>query len=175
MHGTSILRTRRSRASYGIVYPEIYKKAEHKGREIFKNSPDGKKYVTGRVRWFIKKGDIVGKDFNINPPHELVASFGNSDRTWEDVIVTSRYAPNFLPHYLDQGDCQEVCKFSSNLPPETLTTRRKYMAIGKKFLHGTYEVRVCVKQECLRFETWVNGAMVGSGETTGVLWEYSET
>jgi len=174
MHGTSILRTRRCRASYGIAFREIYNKTEHKGRDWVKDPIDGKKYVEGYIRWFILKGDIIQEGFERTIPHARVASFKTPATAWEDVVVTSKYESNSLPKYSDQGDCREVCKISSTSQPESLTPRRKYLAIGKKFLHGTYEVLGSVEHEHLKFETRVNGVLAGSGQTIGVPWEYSE-
>jgi hypothetical protein len=173
-HGTSILRTRRCRASYGIVFRELYNKAEHREREPVKDPLDGKKYVEGYIRWFIMKGDIIKEGFERTIPHVRVASFKNPTTAWEDIIVMSNYESNFLPKYSDQGDCREICKISSTSQAESWTLRRKYLALGNRFFRGTYEVRGFVEHEHLKFETRINGLLVGSGHTTDVPWEYRE-
>jgi hypothetical protein len=174
MHGTSILRTRRCRASYGIVLREIYNETEHGGRELVKDPIDGKKYVEGYIRWFILKGDIIQEGFERTIPHIRVASFKNPATTWEDIIVTSRYESNSLPKYSDKGDVREICKISSISQVESLIPRRRYFAMGKKFFHATYEVRGSVEHDHLKFETRINGLLVGSGRTTDIPWEYSD-
>ncbi|CZR58247.1 uncharacterized protein PAC_08138 [Phialocephala subalpina] len=172
LHGNSVLRTRRCRVSYGILRDEIYSKARHKGRETFKKPADDRKYVLGCIRWFIRRGDIIAEDFEIELEHSRIASFGNPDTDWEDTIVTSKLPRDRLPQYLGQGGCRVVCKISSNAEPNSLTSKRKYLALGKRFLYGTYEVRGSVEQDCLRFETRVNGMTVGEGQTPLVPWEH---
>jgi hypothetical protein len=177
LHGTSVLRTRRCRASYGILCHEIYNKIEHKGQEIYTNPANGRKYVTGHIRWFIKKGEEIAEDATkptIRLEHTRIATLGNPDTTWEDIIVTSRYSPDCLPKFYGQGDSRTVCTIRSNAHPNTLTSKRKYLALGRRFLYGKYEICGFAEQANLRFETRVNGLRVGEGQTPQVPWEYTQ-
>jgi hypothetical protein len=135
---------------------------------------DGRKYAVEHIRWFIKKGERIKEDEPIRIERRRTTSFGNPDRHWEDVIVTSKLPGDCLPQYLAQGDSRVVCKVTSPLEPDTLTSKRKYVALGRKFLQWKYDMLVFVEQEGLRFETRVNGEKVGECETLQVPWEYTE-
>jgi hypothetical protein len=135
---------------------------------------DGRKYAVGHIRWFIKKGDMIKEDKPIRLERRRTASFGNPDRSWEDVIVTSKLSHDCLPQYLGIGDSRIVCTITSNSNPDTLTSKRKYLALGKKFWEGKYEILVFVEQEGLRFETRVNGEKAGECQTLQMSWEYTE-
>jgi hypothetical protein len=172
LHGTSVLRTRRCRASYGILYHKSYNKTKDKGRAIYINPADGRKYVTDQIEWFIWKGQFIAEDAAIPKlPRERIASFGNSNTTWKDTIVISNLPRGRLPHYLGQEDSRIVCEITSTSELDTLTSKRKYMALGRKFLHGKYEICGFAEQENIRFESRVNGVKVGEGQTQ-VPWEY---
>jgi hypothetical protein len=174
LNGTSVFRTRRCRASYGIVRDEIYRKTEHKGRESYKNPVDGRKYAVGHIRWFIKKGERIKEDEPAKLDLTRTASFGNPDKSWKDVIVTSKLPPDCLPQYLGQGDSKDVCTVTSRPEPDTLTSKRNYLALGRKFLQWKYEMLVFMEQEGLRFETRVNGEKAGEYQTLQVSWVYTE-
>ena len=174
LYGTSVLRTRRCRASYGILRPEAYNKSGHKGHEPYLNPADNRKYVNGHIEWFIWKGDIIAEDEKLRMELTRIASFENPDTTWVDTIVTSKLPPDCLPRYLGEGDSRVACKIASDSQrvPDSLTSKRNYMAFGKKFLQGSYEIWGFLEQENIRFETMVNGVKVGAAQTLQVPWEY---
>lgn len=60
--GTSILKWRRCRASYGTLCRERYDKKIHVGRTVVADEITGKPYVTQSVSWFIKKVDSLTPD-----------------------------------------------------------------------------------------------------------------
>lgn len=171
LYGTSVLRNRHCRVSYGIVLNEVYKKNVHKDREIFIGPADGRKYVK-RIQWFIKKGYNISDD-PIRLDRTRIASFENPDTTWEDIIVTSKLPHDCLPEYLRQGDSRVVCQILSSSELGRLTSKRRYLALGRKYLRGEYEMIVFIEQENLRFETRVNGVKAGEGQITQVPWEYT--
>jgi len=171
LHGTSVLRTRRCRASYGILCDKIYDKVKHEAGRSYKNPADDKKYVEGHIQWFIKKGDVISEDAHIRLELSRIASFGNQETAWEDAIVTSNIHRDCLPQYSNQGDARRVCKILSKADPDALATRRKYW-FGKKFLYVKYGILAFVGQDNIRFETEVNGEKVGEGQTAQVPWEY---
>src|SRR5271168_1836798 len=101
LYGTSVLRIRRCRASYGILCNEIYNKTKHREREP-EILADNRKYVSGHIQWFIKKGDPIEEDIPIKLERPRITSIENPNTDWEDIIVKSNYKHNWLPPYLDQ-------------------------------------------------------------------------
>ena len=172
LYGTSVLRTRRCRASYGILYRKSYNKTEHKGRKIYIDPADGRKYVTDEIQWFIWKGQIIAEDALIKLPRERIASLEHANTTWIDTIVVSKLPHDLLPQYLDQGDSEIACKIPSKAESGMLTSKRKYWLVGTKVLHAKYEICSCAEQENIRFESRVNGVTIGEGQTSQVPWEY---
>ena len=101
-------------------------------------------------------------------------------KTWQDVVVISKLHPDCLPQHLGQGDSRQVCRLLSNLGQGAqtsgspgITTKRKYVFVGKKYLQVEYELRVFVEQESLRFEAIV-GEGEGESETVQAQWIYTE-
>ena len=174
LHGTSVLRTRRCRASYGVLGHEIYDKTKHKGQEIYKNPADGRAYVTGHIEWFICKGDIVEEGTITTLERTHITTLGNPDMTWTDIIVASKNSHKNLPKYMCHGDSWPVCTITSTSQPRSLTPKRKYWVAGKKFLYGRYNIQVSMEHENLRFETRGNGIPVTEGQTLRVPWVYSQ-
>lgn len=143
-------------------------------REPRKDPVDGRKYATDNIRWFIKRGDTIEENIPLKIDCERKAHFQNPNQSWVDTIVTSRQPPDCLPQFLGHGDSRPVCRVESRSGLDTLIPKRKYRIIGKKYLTGKYEMSVFVDEDDLKFETRVNGKLVGEYRTDQVLWDYAE-
>ncbi|KAI9768634.1 MAG: hypothetical protein M1840_004831 [Geoglossum simile] len=179
-YGTSVLRTRCCRASYGILQDEKYKKDKHEEQTPFKCPFNGKSYVPNRIYWIISKGKTINEDTPIK--HKIRRRIGLEDSSngWEDIVVISKFHPDCLPQYLDQGDSRPVCRLLSNLGqgsqapgPPGVTTKRKSL-IGKKYLQVDYELLVYFEQESLRFEVRVIGEEQGESKTVKAEWIFED-
>jgi len=96
----------------------------------------------------------------------LLSSDCPTKRQWRAFIVRSQMAREHLPTFFDQDDpkVQVVCQISSDLTPMPdtpgITTKRKYVIFGKKYLPIKYELSISIDQENLRF----GARMLLSGE-----------
>jgi hypothetical protein len=180
-HGTSVLRTRSCRASYGILFNDHYNKSKHPRQTPFKSPLDGKFYVRDQIDWFISKGETIREDVPIVRKYTRRVSFKDPNRTWRDTVVISKLPPDCLPQYLGQGDSREVCRILSDLGRDTqisnspaFATKRRFVAVGKKYLQMEYELSVFVENENLRFEVRVNGEEKSECQTVKPPWIYTE-
>ncbi|KAH6665977.1 hypothetical protein B0J14DRAFT_660111 [Halenospora varia] len=173
LHGTSVFRVRRCRASYGLLCDVIYNKAEHKDRKYFINEVDGRKYVRDQIQWFVKKDDKITEGKPIIRDRSRKTTSGNPDMTWTDKIVMSRYKPDCLPHYLGQGDSHALGEVRSTAEPDTLSVKRKY-SLGRKFLQGEYQVWIYLDGNNLTVETKVGDERTGLFSLPQVPLEFTQ-
>jgi hypothetical protein len=180
-YGTSVLRTRCCRASYGILQDEEYKKDKHEGLTPFKCPFNGKYYVRNRIYWIIYKGKTIKEDTPTK--HKIRRRIGleDSSKGWEDIVVTSKFHPDCLPQYLGQGDSKPVCQLLSDLGQGSrasgspgVTIKRKSV-LGKKYLQVEYELLVYVEQESLRFEVRIIGEEPGESKTVKAKWIFEDS
>jgi hypothetical protein len=180
-HGTSVLRTRSCRASYGVLFNDHYDKNKHSGRKPVKCPLDGKSYVTDQIDWFIYKGETIREDVPIVRKYTRRVSSKDLSKAWNDTIVVSKLPPDCLPNHLGQGDSREVCRIVSDLGQDMqvsnspgFTTKRKFVLVGKKYWQMEYELLVFVEQESLKFEIRVNGEGKSEQQTVTAQWIYTQ-
>ncbi|KAH8647598.1 hypothetical protein BGZ60DRAFT_227711 [Tricladium varicosporioides] len=170
IYGHSVIRTRRCRASYGILYNKIYNKYEHQDRESFTDSVDGRKYVENEVDWFLKKGQEIQEDTPIKFTRTHHISPKNPDNTWRITFVTSILPLELLLHHFDNHYVQPIRECVSTFELSSLTPRRRIPVIGKRFLQGKYEVEVTVDEDNLKIQIKVDGDLKGEFQVDNVLW-----
>ena len=116
--GQSVLGWRCCRASYGIVCKELYdkNKPSHIGREIRKDSKDGKAYVLRSVEWFVKKVRPLQSDSS--PHRALTVTRVNQSPSITQSSMNSReksilkkakqeyFPPRLLFHMMKKTCCQ---------------------------------------------------------------------
>ncbi|KAH8646469.1 hypothetical protein BGZ60DRAFT_535606 [Tricladium varicosporioides] len=176
--GTSVLRTRRCRASYGILYNKLYSKSKHANskREIFKDRVDGKKYVRDEIFWFVKKGDEIKDGVPIRFRRIRQIPTQSSEDTWEDTFVVCKtLPPELLTEYLGQGHVKKVAKIVSTSVPNSLSPKRTFPLVGKRFLRGYYEVQATVDEDDIKVQTSIDEDFTGECRFVKVPWEFSKS
>jgi hypothetical protein len=178
-HGTSVLPTRLSGTSYGILCSDRRDKIRHTGQPTVQNQLDGNKYIVNQIDWFIRKGETIRRDRPIRLKYSRLLGLNNPDKNWSAKVVRSRLEQDCLPEYLSRDDpeVEVICQIFSDLGPDTflrpdsagVTAKRKYV-VGKKFLHVEYEVFVFIEQETLRFETRMCGGETDKLHPLEVQW-----
>ncbi|KAF4632159.1 hypothetical protein G7Y89_g5966 [Cudoniella acicularis] len=175
LHGISVIR--RCQTSYGILYNKLYSSTEHKGRKYDTDPVDGKKYVQEEIHWFIETGQEIKDDAPIRLQLPRHTSLENPERTWTDTIVTSALPPDRLKRFATHhglGHSHVVAVVTSEYDPANLITKRTHKWVGRKFLHGEYEVRIVVDEDNLKIETRVDRNTTGQCEVPQVPWDFTE-
>jgi len=175
-HRTSVFRTRRARASYGILHDERYNKRKHLGQSPTKNPLDGNKYVRNQIDWLIRKGEDITEDEPIIRKYSRIFSPDHSDKSWSNGVVKSTLAPDKLPTFWNgNGDVELIYHITSDLGPSSdipgVTPKRKNL-VGKKLLLVNYELLTFLDPEDLRFETRVSGEAKNGHQVLGVEWTF---
>ncbi|KAK2801105.1 hypothetical protein FQN50_007832 [Emmonsiellopsis sp. PD_5] len=185
-HGHSMISTRSSRFSYGILYnkefsPSIYRRRPE-GLEI-----DGKYYLVDQIHWLLKRGDPVNHRKNISEKFTYVfpGNAGSSDITWTDSVVMSRAYPDSLPEAVNRGDTQIIWDIESRVSLQTIKKYSKPVKKKRFDLRPTkekphrndhviqYEVRLIIRSTYVKFEVWVGDVRVGYSDEILGVWQYS--
>ncbi|KAH6665971.1 hypothetical protein B0J14DRAFT_660106 [Halenospora varia] len=172
VYGNSVMRTRHSRASYGILFNKIYNKSEDKGRQTIRDPVDGKKYVKNEIYWFLEKGDEINEDIPARFSWSHRTTFENPNETWRDVFVSSRLPPELLPQQYDERHTKKIEEVISTAVAKNFTSKRTIPVVGKKFLEIKYDIQVAVDEDNLRIQTSINGALTGECRVVNVPWEF---
>ncbi|KAF2237112.1 hypothetical protein EV356DRAFT_496637 [Viridothelium virens] len=155
--GRSVLGWRCCRASYGIVCKELYDKHKpsHVGREIRKDSRDGKTYVLRSVEWFVKKGEPVSIDRPIEHDFMRKVDLEDSIRVFPTEVVVSYDEKDVLPNFSGPG-VQKLCDIESDLSSasekEFKEKNRRIWQFGQRYFQVKYQIKVIIGPADLRFE-----------------------
>ncbi|KAL9074642.1 MAG: hypothetical protein Q9157_004316 [Trypethelium eluteriae] len=175
--GRSVLGWRCCRASYGIVCKELYDKHKpsHVGREIRKDSRDGKTYVLRSVEWFVKKGEPVSIDRPIEHDFMRKVDLEDSIRVFPTEVVVSYDEKDVLPNFSGPGKCvQKLCDIESDLSSasekEFKEKNRRIWQFGQRYFQVKYQIKVIIGPADLRFELWFNGQKLSKDKPIKVEW-----
>ncbi|KAI9662318.1 MAG: hypothetical protein M1821_008485 [Bathelium mastoideum] len=176
--GQSVIGWRCCRASYGIVCKEIYDKQNpgHVGREIKKDSRDGKTYVLRSVECAEnKKGEPVSIDSPIKHEFMRKVDLADSIRAFPTEVVVSYDEKDQLPHFAgpDTG-VQRLCDIESDLSSadedEFKKKNRHLWQFGHAYYQVKYQIKVLIGPADLRFELWFNGKKLSKDKPIKVEW-----
>ncbi|KAH0542983.1 hypothetical protein FGG08_002671 [Glutinoglossum americanum] len=182
-HGVSILSTRCCRASYGILFNELYDRRKHSKQRMppRKGPTDRKEYAVDQIWWLILQGQTIKRDEAIGKRFYRIAE--NPNMVWKDTIAISRAPPERLPPSIYEGDAQKVCEITSDLSERVLISgmdgvkkkKQKVLGvgIGKDYWKIPHEVLVYVGSADLRFEIKFAGDVIGKKNEIPVKFMYT--
>ncbi|PSR82545.1 hypothetical protein BD289DRAFT_12638 [Coniella lustricola] len=179
---SGILRTRKARASYGVVCKTIYNPTINFNDDIEKDKWDDQMYALGQIKWLIKKGESIDPNSPISESFRKVIDPLSNNRAWDCLIVTSQNEMDFLPRSIKQAGVTRLCTVRSDLSGVTnseLQLRKKSRTCffgGKKWYVCAFEVRAIIAPADLRFELLFNGQKFSRNhEPIRVSWNQEET
>ncbi|KAH0545477.1 hypothetical protein FGG08_000478 [Glutinoglossum americanum] len=169
-HHVSILRYRRCRTSYGVVFNELYSREKHSRQRAVRDPIDGKKYAEDQICWLVRKGQEIDSDTPIKHRFTRIADASNPDKNWKHEIVESQ-SNGSPPQSINDGDAQIVGEVVSDLTSHRLApgsagvtaeNRRRwpFFSPRKSYLKIDHEVSVSVGPADLKFEILIDGESV---------------
>lgn len=181
-HGHSVLSTRCSSSSYGIVVNNRVRtgKTPPSYNSHVKISPyDGRRYIVNQVQWLLERGQIIQHRY-ICQKLDRVFEATSSEIDWKILIAMSRSPAARLPHTIDEGDACVICEIESRVGGELLrqhaqpAKQKRWSSIRKAELQKIqYEVRLYIESSCLTFKVWLGDRMIGSSDEIPVAWQYT--
>ncbi|KAH8647593.1 hypothetical protein BGZ60DRAFT_227558 [Tricladium varicosporioides] len=163
-YNLSAYRVRRCAVSYGLL-------CDPKWATSHRNAPANRGDVRKQIKYFIVQGDEVTEGVPIIIKRFRETDSRDPDTAWVETIVMSKSARDSLPHFLGDGDSEEVGIVSSTADRNTLVRKRRYY-VGKRVLEGKYKIWVQLEHENLKVETRVKGMLTGEKELTQVQWTF---
>ncbi|EEQ90452.2 uncharacterized protein BDCG_05572 [Blastomyces dermatitidis ER-3] len=181
-HGHSVLSTRCSSISYGIVVNNRVRGSQtppgfNGNVEI---SPyNGKRYIVNQIQWLIERDQIIQHQ-DIRRKFDRVFEATNSGIAWKTLIAMSRSPAKRLPQTINQGDADVKCTIESYVDREFLrqhaqpVKQRRWSSSRKPELQKIqYEVRLCIASSYVTFEVWLGDRVVGKSEEIHIAWQYT--
>ncbi|KAI5795049.1 hypothetical protein EDC01DRAFT_629803 [Geopyxis carbonaria] len=166
--GTVVI-SRLSRASYGILYNEKFNKVKHRGQSPQIDPIDGKYYAMDQIRWLIDQGSPIDERKPLRHAFSRNIDFNGKHKRWRDRVVMYNGPQEFRPMYLREGETvpqyfQVVREILSDLEPRisdvaTGAATKKYrhwFRIGSKYWQINYEMRIAIGAADVGFELWYN-------------------
>ncbi|KAK2752856.1 hypothetical protein FQN55_005990 [Onygenales sp. PD_40] len=184
-HGYSMISTRSSRFSYGILYNKEFTPSISRRRPE-RVEIDGKYYLVDQIHWLLKRGDPVKHRKPISEKFTYVfpGNAGSSGITWIDSVAMSRAYSDSLPEAINRGDAEIIWHIESRASPQTIEkyskpVKKKRWDLGhaKGKPHGDdhviqYEVRLIIRSTYVKFEVWVGDVRVGFSDEILAVWQY---
>ncbi|KAG5294893.1 hypothetical protein I7I48_11600 [Histoplasma ohiense] len=181
-HGHSVLSTRCSSSSYGIVVNNRVRtgKTPPSYNSHVKISPyDGRRYIVNQVQWLLERGQIIQHRY-ICQKLDRVFEATSSEIDWKILIAMSRSPAARLPRTIDEGDACVICEIESRVGGELLrqharpAKQKRWSSIRKAELQKIqYEVRLYIESSCLTFEVWLGDQVIGNSDEIPVAWQYT--
>ncbi|KAI0435825.1 hypothetical protein F4803DRAFT_557599 [Xylaria telfairii] len=122
--GKAALRSRKVRASYGVVTRERYNKHSHLGKQPTLSTIDGELWIEGEIKWVMRKGDNIeteksGKDHGFSHAFRAGGKLGAVRRE----LVIRHKDRDQLPTGRDNADVFTLC----HIEPDLSTVDSKYI------------------------------------------------
>jgi len=155
---------------------EKYKQSKH---DRIKLKADGRYYLPGRIKWFIKRDDPVECGQFLTVPFSRNVDYKHPGILHHDIIRFDG-KPEDRPDKFDGDSKKLVCKVWCNLAPTLEETKmqsvhkhyRHEFALVRwgEYLNVSYNIRVGIDSSGLRFQLLLNGQTDGSFEGIEVKW-----
>ncbi|PGH01730.1 hypothetical protein GX51_05046 [Blastomyces parvus] len=181
-HGYSVLSTRCSSISYGIVVNNRVRgsKAPPGLNGNVEISPyNGKRYIVNQIQWLIVRDQIIQHQ-HIHRKFDRVFEATNSGIAWKTLIAMSRSPATRLPQTINQGDADVKCTIESYVDRELLrqhaqpVTQRRWSSSRKPELRKIqYEVRLNITSSYVTFEVWLGDRVIGKSDEIHIAWQYT--
>ncbi|EEH45662.2 uncharacterized protein PADG_01812 [Paracoccidioides brasiliensis Pb18] len=183
-YGHSIISSRRSCHSYGIVFNNRLSQNKRSPRqsEGIKISPyDRKRYAVNQIEWLIKRDQLIHQRQYISRKFNRVFHNNSSEISWKDLITMSQSPATRLPQTSNEGDARIICEIDSRVSRELLRQHPKPVKVQKwwgskrnpEFLKIQYEVRLVIGSSHLKFEVWFEDMVIGESDEVPVNWQYT--
>ncbi|KAK1829523.1 hypothetical protein QBC39DRAFT_356326 [Podospora conica] len=168
-HTDRILRTRIARASYGVVIKERYSPKRHFEQPEEKEDCDEKLYVTGQIKWIIKRGDklVNGEEHFATITQHAMARPNEAPRKWIETIVSSENPERCEPKNMLEPGVEKLYEVSADmkeLPVDQFVTKKKrfkcrFWKVKHEYYVCEYDIRLTVGPSGdLRFGIFYKGA-----------------
>ncbi|PGH18554.1 hypothetical protein AJ79_00333 [Helicocarpus griseus UAMH5409] len=183
-YGQSLISTRRSCRSYGIVFNKKVKGSKsptHRNEDVQISPYDGKAYVVNHIEWLVRQGQLIHQREYISEKFNRVFDPKSSEISWKDFIAMSQSPATRLPRTTNQGDARVICEIESRVDRGMLgqhtkpVKRQKWWGSTRKpeSQEIQYEVRLFIGFSHLKFKVFFENQVIGESEEIAVQWQYT--
>lgn len=180
---------RKCRASYGILYDELYDREKH-GHVFTSPDPlDGKHRVRDMIHWMIFRDDCLeGSNAPIFKPFIIHRNLRSDDELVNFEVPIVKFTGEIdrdysRPTQLRQSGSVEIvgripCRFLPTVSDMKILRRRRATGgsrIGRTYKEMTYEIKLAVGEASLMFELWFNDRKISSTTADGVNVEVDQS
>jgi hypothetical protein len=158
--GTSVLTSRISVNSVGLVTDVLYNPAKHINAKVHK-ALNGQKYADNAINWLIREGDPLNEG---EAKTQVVTNLfeKGSSRNWKSKYYISTAERNALPDFLPSNNeiLQEIDINMSQVPldsPYITKSRDVHLTGISTYYSAKYTVKVIVEPGNVEFEIWFGG------------------
>ena len=171
-----ILSTICSRASYGILFNELYDESKH-SRPPYKGPLDNQDYALNQIHWLVRAGEPLRRDGPKSHTFYRIVDPETQDTiVCKDVIASSAQS-KFLPSNMNEEDAARAYQIESALDLKDLDgadyveKKRKFLGIKVK---GYWKIKHTISVHAglsdLRFEVRVGNNVIGERSSIPIIW-----
>ncbi|KAL4982809.1 hypothetical protein BDW68DRAFT_194927 [Aspergillus falconensis] len=173
-HGLTMLGSRCSPVSYGIICDQLYDPNRHLGERVRRDPHDNTLYAVDQVEWLVIQGHPIPPT-GITKPFQIKIPPGEEDRPWKAHIVMSMSPPEKLARSTSGPGVERVCSLDiSTEDVDRKVKNGRWYSVRPKYCRATFEVKVVVGAADLSFQLWSRERRVrvkgGGHEPIRVRW-----
>lgn len=164
---------RQCRASYGVVFDELFDPESHANHETYINPADKRCYAKDRIHWMIDQGAQMDGNHRFDPFRTSRVVNSNTETVFW-IIKIVKYAgkldtrPNSCMGQPNIDTVKQIpCRFSPTLEDVKIIRKRYRRLKLKSYWEVPYEIRLDVGPADLKFELWFNNRAMGA-ESDGI-------
>lgn len=171
-----ILSTICSRASYGILFNELYDESKHSGPP-YKGPLDNQDYALNQIHWLVRAGEPLRRDGPKSHTFYRIVDPETQDTiVCKDVIASSAQS-KFLPSNINEEDAERAYQIESVLDLKGLDRedyvekKRRFLGIKiKSYWKIEHTIFVHAGLSDLRFEMRVGNNAIGERSSIPIIW-----
>jgi hypothetical protein len=172
-----ILSTICSRASYGILFNEIYDESKHSGPR-YKGPLDNQDYALNQIHWLVHAGEPLRRDGPKSHTFYRIVDPETQDTIVCKDIIASSAQSKFLPSNIDEEDAERAYQIESVLDLNGLDRadyvekqKRKFLGIKvKSYWKIEHTIFVHAGLSDLSFEMRVGNNVIGQISSIPIIW-----